>query len=76
MYNIHISLVRNNWVGIDVQSEAKTTVKAFMDAVRLVRRLLYSTKVEFLPINQTEFVIWLQGKCKGYLSVKPVGPTI
>jgi len=74
MYNIYYNLEEYGSSGHTIQSSATTVVKAFMDAIREMRRVLTTTKVELLPVNETEFVIWAFGLPQGYLSIKPVGP--
>lgn len=75
MYNISYSMKDAGWEAVEFETNADTLIKAFMCAVREIRTVLMSKEVEFLPISDTEFVIWLQGKCRGYLEVNEVGPT-
>jgi len=74
MYNIYISLARDNWHGVEFNTDVNTPVKAFMVAVREIRTMLATMEVEFLPIDEMEFVIWAFGKCKGFLAVTAIGP--
>ena len=74
MYNIYYSLADSEWEGHDLKTDAHTSVRAFMDAVREIRRLLNTMDVEFLPVGDMEFVLWLDGACKGYLSITECGP--
>jgi len=69
MYNIYYSLSDADWQGYDVTSKATTTIKAFMDAVHIVRQVLSTKDVEFLCVGEMEFVIWAFGTCKGFLAV-------
>ena len=74
MYNISYSMKDAGWEAVEFQTNATTMVQAFMCAVREIRTVLMSKEVTFLIISDTEFVIWLQGKCKGFLVVNKVGP--
>jgi len=74
MYNIYYSLADSDWQGYNIESHGDTVIKAFMDAVRAVRKALSTTAIEFLPVGEMEFVIWSQGKCKGFLSVTEQEP--
>ena len=74
MYNIYYSLADADWHGHDREVVADTAVQAFMEAVRLVREVLATRDFELLMVGEMEFVIWACHKCKGFLSVKEVGP--
>ncbi len=74
MYNIYYNLEDYGSPGHTIESSATTVVKAFMDAIREIRRVLTTTKVELLPVSETEFVIWAYDFPQGYLSIKQVGP--
>jgi len=74
MYNIYYSMKDSGWDDNNRRVVADTILQAFMEAARIVRELLSTREVEFLPVSQTEFVIWAFGTCKGYLQVKEVGP--
>jgi len=74
MYKIYYSLASTEWQGVEFESDASTPVKAFMCAVREVRRVLATMEVEFLPVDEMEFVIWAFGKCKGFLAITELGP--
>jgi len=74
MYNIYYSLVSTEWEGVDFETNANTPVKAFMCAVREIRTVLSTMEVQFLPVDEMEFVIWAFGKCKGFLAITEIGP--
>ena len=74
MYNIYWSLRDNNWEGYERNVGCDTVIQAFWAAVKLVREALSTKEIEFLPIDDMDFVIWADGKCKGYLSITERGP--
>ena len=74
MYNIYYNLYHCGTDGYKFDSSAKTIVDAFMDAIREMRKVLSTSKVELVPLNDTEFVIWAFGIPQGYLSINEVGP--
>ncbi len=76
MYNIYYSMKDAGWEGVEFVTNVNTVIKAFMCAVSEIRTVLMSTKVEFLVVGEMEFVIWAFGTCKGFLSIKKVGPVI
>ena len=69
MYNIYYNLDKIGTPGHNVKSSADTVVKAFMDAVREMRRVLTTERVELLPVSETEFVIWAYDYPQGYLQI-------
>jgi len=69
MYNIYYNLEEFGSSGHTIQSSGDTMIKAFMDAIREMRRVLTCTKVELLPVNETEFVVWAYDLPQGYLSI-------
>ena len=76
MYNIYYNIDVGEGEGIQFVADVNTSVKAFMVAVKEMRRVLSTQAVEFLCIGEMEFVLWAYGKCAGYLSIKEVGPDV
>jgi len=74
MYNIYYNLDKIGTPGHNVQSSADTDVKAFMDAVREMRRVLTTSRVELLPVSETEFIIWAYDYPQGYLQITELEP--
>ncbi len=74
MYNIYYNLDDYGTDGYKFESDANTPVKAFMDAVREMRKVLKTRDVELLDLGDMEFAIWTRGNPQGYLSIKQVGP--
>ncbi len=74
MYNIFYNLDEFGAKGHNLTSKATTTVKAFMDAVRELRRVLKTKNVKLLQVGNMEFVIWADKEPRGYLSIKRYGP--
>jgi len=74
MYNIFYNLEEFGADGVTFRSYGTTVVKAFMDAVREMRKVLKTKDVELLQVEDMEFAIWAFGMPQGYLSIKEVGP--
>jgi len=74
MYNIFYNLEEFGADGVTFNSYGTTVVKAFMDAVHEMRRVLKTKDVELLQVEDMEFAIWAFGMPQGYLSIKEVGP--
>ncbi len=74
MFDIYISFAHDNWDGYEMESDDSVILLAFMVAVKEIRRVLKTTEIELLAVGEMEFVIWCQGRCKGFLSVQERGP--
>lgn len=74
MYNIYWSMSESDWHGQDRNVGADTIIQAFWLGVHIIREVLATRDFYFLLITNTEFVIWSQGRCKGFITIKQVGP--
>jgi len=74
MYNIYYRLKGSDGDGVTFRSYGTTDVKAFMDAIKEMRKVLQTKDVELLQVEDMEFAIWAFGMPQGYLSIKEVGP--
>jgi len=74
MYSIYYSLSDSDWQGVEFTTNVNTQVKAFMVAVKEMRRVLATKAVEFLIVDEMEFVVWAYGTCKGFLRITECGP--
>ncbi len=76
MYNIFYNLEEFGADGVTFRSYGTTDVRAFMDAVREMRKVLKTNDVELLQVGDLEFAIWAFGTPQGYLSIKEQGPDV
>jgi len=74
MYKIYYNLEEYGADGVTFNSYGSTVVRAFMDAVREMRKVLKTKDVELLQVGEMDFAIWAYGMPQGYLSIKELGP--
>ncbi len=73
MYNIYYSLKDPDTDEFTFTSYATTVVRAYLDAIREMRKVLKTKDVELLQVGEMEFAIWAYKNPQGYLSIKEVG---
>ncbi len=74
MFNIYWSVRDEGWQGHERNVGADTIIQAFSAAAKLVREALSITEIEFLPVGDYDFVVWADGRCKGYVSITEHSP--
>ena len=73
MHKLRYSLARDVWNVCTVDLHQKQMGFAYVDAIKIVEANLDMSGLEFLALGGGMYVIWGQGKCQGYMSIKEVG---
>jgi hypothetical protein len=73
MYNLRYLVVREGWEPHDIEVDQDNIVLVYTYAIRLVKEAANIIALDFIPLGDGEYLIWGQGKCQGYMSIKEVG---
>jgi len=72
MFNVIIHLSPHDWHECDYEVEVNDMTKAYVSAIREVKRKLNMVAVDFIPLCGGQYIIWAQGVCQGYMKIKEV----
>ena len=70
MYNVRYLLVSDGWQEHVVPLEQEHIALAYVAAIQLVKLTAGISTLDFIPLGSNEHLIWGQGKCQGYMSIK------
>lgn len=76
MYNIRFLLVLEDWQVRNIAINEPNATLVYASVVRVIKQRTGMMDLDFLPLGNEEYLIWGQGRCQGYMSIKAVGPEI
>jgi len=74
MFDIKIRLAYQNWGEYAYGIDRSDMALAYVSAIRTVKAKLLMDTVDFIALGSGEYIIWADGKCQGYMSIKKIDP--
>ena len=74
MFEINIQFKHDGWAKRPWTVAPATMCEAVVLAIGGLDVAMNDMPYQLLPVGVGEFIIWAQGQCRGFMSIKEVGP--
>lgn len=73
MFSVQFLLVCEGWIPRNITVSSLAMTLAYVSVVRMIKQRTGIGDLDFLPLGNNEYIIWGQGRCQGYMSIKEAG---